>query len=132
MSEINQKLKYIRAAIVRSEQPFETYASAVLTIENKLKAISIGLYGDPIKSKLDLDQLQTPANRIGTISYEQKYTTSTPTKTHQDSYAIAKTEIDAIKKQVETIYNTDIKQLEDKLVKSGMPYTPGRGYEFKN
>ncbi len=132
LSEMNQKLTYIKAAIVRSEQAFEAYANSVLAIENKLKAISIALYGDPIKSKLDLDQPQSPANRIGIISYEQKYTTSTPTKTHQDSYAIAKTEIEAIKKQVETIYNTDIKQLEDKLVKSGMPYTPGRGYEFKN
>ena len=40
--------------------------------------------------------------------------------------------METIKKQVETIYNVDIKQLEDKLVKSGMPYTPGRGYDFKN
>lgn len=132
ISEINQKLTYIKAAIVRSEQPFEAFTNSVLAIENKIKVISVALYGDPIKTKLDIDQPQTPAKRIGIISNEQKYTTSTPTKTHKDSYTIAKAEIDDIKKQVEAIYNTDIKQLEDKLVKSGMPYTPGRGYEFKN
>ena len=98
----------------------------------KLKEIDILLNGDPVKYKLDIDQLQTPANRISHISYEQKYTTSTPTKTHRDSYAIAKAEIGTIKKKAEGIYNVDIKQLEDQLIKSGTPYTPGRGYEIKN
>jgi photosystem II stability/assembly factor-like uncharacterized protein len=132
ISEINEKLKYMKAAIERSEQPFDVFSNAVLAIENKIKAINIELYGDPIKTNLDIDQPQSPANRIGIISYEQKYTTSTPTKTHKDTYAIAKTEIDAIKKKVEIIYNIDVKQLEDKLVKSRTPYTPGRGYQFKN
>jgi hypothetical protein len=66
------------------------------------------------------------------MSYEQKYTTSTPTKTHKESYAIARAQLDNLKKQVENIYNIDVKQLEDKLVKSGAGYTPGRGNESKN
>jgi len=86
-------------------------------------------YGDPIKSKLDIDQLQTPMGRLGIISYEQKYSTSSPTQTHKDSYAIAKSEIDVIKKQLETLYNVDVKQLEEQLVKAGAPYTPGRGMD---
>jgi hypothetical protein len=71
-------------------------------------------------------------NRLGIISNEQKYSTSAPTQTHKDSYQIAKSEIDNIKPQLETLYNVDIKQLEDQLVKAGVPYTPGRGMEPKN
>ncbi|WP_299228252.1 glycosyl hydrolase [uncultured Psychroserpens sp.] len=132
ISEANNKLKYIKAAIERSEQPYETLSASVLKIEDQLKAINTQLYGDPIKYSLDISQPQTPANRIGKISYEQKYSTSAPTKTHRDSYAIAKRQIDAIKRKIEVVYNEDIKKLEEQLIASGAPYTPGRGYENKN
>lgn len=127
MSETSNKLRYIKSAIKRSEQPYDALTALVMAIEDKLDAVSIDLYGDPIKGRLDISQPQTPANRIGTISYEQKYSTSAPTETHKSSYAIAKREISAIKKSVEAIYNIDIKQLEKRLVDSGAPYTPGRG-----
>ncbi|PHR68809.1 MAG: glycosyl hydrolase [Lutibacter sp.] len=129
ISETNTKLRYIKAAIKRSEQPFGELSKSLVAIENKLKQISLELYGDSLKSKLDISQPQSPANRIGNISYEQKYSTSAPTKTHKDSYAIAKTEITLLKKRVEAVFNVDIKQLEDKLIKSGAGYTPGRGYK---
>ncbi|WP_033958537.1 WD40/YVTN/BNR-like repeat-containing protein [Psychroserpens jangbogonensis] len=129
MDETNNKLRYIKAAIKRSEQSYETLTASVLSIEDKLQAINLELYGDPIKRKLDVSQSQTPANRIGIISYEQKYSTSAPTETHKNSFAIAKRQINAIKNKVEAIYNVDIKQLEQKLIASGAPYTPGRGYK---
>lgn len=129
IKESKHKLKYIKAAIKRSEQPYGPLAKAVTSIENSLKEIDVALYGDPIKYNLDISQPQTTANRIGVMGYEQKYSTSTPTKTHKDNYAIAKTELAVIKKKVEAIFNSDIKQLEDRLIKSGAPYTPGRGYE---
>ena len=132
MDETNSKLKYIKSAIKRSELPFDQLSKEVLDIENKLKVIRVSLYGDPIKNKLDIRQPQSPAARIGKISYEQKYSTSTPTQTHKDSYLIAKAEIDRLKQKVEVIYNNDVKQLEEKLIKSGAPYTPGRGYEIDN
>lgn len=129
MRETNTKLKYIKAAIKRSEQPFGELAKDVAAIEDKLKQISLELYGDSMKRKLDISQPQSPANRIGLIGYEQKYSTSAPTKTHKDSYAIAKRDITVLKKRVETVFNVDIKQLEEKLIKSGAGYTPGRGYK---
>jgi photosystem II stability/assembly factor-like uncharacterized protein len=129
MNETYNKLRYIKAAIKRSEQPYETLTASVIAIEDKLQEISVELYGDPIKRSLDVSQPQTPANRIGTISYEQKYSTSAPTETHINSFAIAKREITAIKKKVEAVYNVDIKQLEEKLIASGAGYTPGRGYK---
>ena len=63
---------------------------------------------------------------------KQKYSTSSPTKTHRDSYIIAEEQISALKKRAEAIYNVDVKQLEEKLIKAGAPYTPGRGYENEN
>ncbi len=132
INESNIKLRHIKSAIERAELPLSEYSRAVIDIENKIKTINLALYGDQLKSRLDISQTQSPANRIGIMSFEQKYTTSTPTKTHKDSYEIARSEIDGIKKRVEDVFNKDIKQLEDKLIQSGAPYTPGRGYETKN
>ena len=129
MDESNSKLKYIKSAIKRAELPYEELSKEVLDIEKNLKDIRVSLYGDPVKTRLDVRQPKSPASRIGNISYEQKYSTSAPTKTHKDSYIIAKAKITDVKKQVEDIYNIDVKQLEEKLIKSGAPYTPGRGYD---
>ena len=129
MGESKNKLTYIKAAIKRSELPFDELSKQVLAIENKLQDVNVSLYGDPVKNKLDISQVQNPATRIGKMSYEQKYSTSAPTQTHRDSYAIAKEQISVLKQKAEVIYNEDIVQLEEKLIKAGAAYTPGRGYE---
>lgn len=132
MTETRNKLRYIKAAIKRSEQPVGTMMSDVIRIEKQLEEVQITLYGDPVKRRLDMDQPLSPANRLGSIGYEQKYSTAAPTKTHRDSYEIAKVDIIAMKIKMETIYNQDMKKLEKKLINTGAPYTPGRGYEYKN
>jgi hypothetical protein len=81
---------------------------------------------------LDIDQPLSPASRLGAIGYEQKYSTATPTQTHRDSYAIAKDEVMVIKAKMERIFNEDLKGLEKKLINSGAPYTPGRGYNNRD
>lgn len=132
MSESRNKLRYIKAAIKRSEQPVGNLMSDVISIEKQLKKVQLEMYGDPIKRRLDIAQPLSPASRLGSIGYEQKYSTATPTKTHRESYAIAKEEITSIKQKMESIYNQGIKTLERKLIDSGAPYTPGRGYENKD
>ena len=129
LGDMDSKLKYIKEAIERSEIPSGQFSKEVSTIEAKLKNLRVAMYGDPVKSELDIDQPISPMGRLGIIVGEQKYSTSAPTKTHTDSYTIAKSEIGIIKQNLETLYNVDIKQLEEQLVKVGAPYTPGRGMD---
>ena len=126
-SEMTEKLKYIKEAIKLSNLPMDGLYKQALAIEDELKDIRIALYGDPIKSSLDMDQKQNPATRLGTIGYEQKYSTAHPTQTHRDSYAIAKKQIEPIKQRVEQLSKVQMKQLEEQLIQAGAPYTPGRG-----
>jgi len=132
LSDSRNKLRYIKAAIKRSEQPFNQFSAPVTALEKQLDAVQQSLFGDPVKRRLDIDQPLSPASRLGSIGFEQKYSTATPTQTHRDSYAIAKEEVAAIKTTMERIYNQDIKTLERQLIDAGVPYTPGRGYEYKN
>ncbi|NQX78682.1 glycosyl hydrolase, partial [Gilvibacter sp.] len=129
MSESRNKLRYIKEAIKKADMPLGALMSDVKAIEASLEEVQLALYGDPVKRRLDMDQPPSPANRLGTIGWEQAYSTATPTKTHRDSYAIAKEQIQQIKAKMERIYNTNIKVLEQKLLDAGAPYTPGRGSE---
>ncbi len=129
LGDTNTKIKYIKEAIKRSGMPLGQLSKEVLNIDTKLKDLRIAMYGDPVKSELDIDQPISPMRRLGIIVGEQKYSTSTPTQTHRDSYAIAKSEIDTIKQNLETVYSIDVKQIEEQLVKAGAPYTPARGMD---
>jgi len=129
LAESKNKIKYIKAAIKRAEQPYGDLYKEVLGIEEQLKGVDLALYGDPVKRRLDIDQPLAPASRLRSIGFEQKYSTATPTKTHLDGYAIAKEEISSIKATIEGIYNKNLKALEKKLINAGIPYTPGRGYQ---
>jgi hypothetical protein len=92
----------------------------------RIKDINTRLYGDSVKSRLDIQQLPSPSNRLGSMSYEQKYSTAAPTQTHIRSFAIAKEEYLPIKVEIENLMKEDIKKLEDELKAIGAPYTPGR------
>jgi photosystem II stability/assembly factor-like uncharacterized protein len=127
MGELNEKLKFIKSAVKRSEQPVGNMLKQVSSIEDTLEELDHLLYGDPVKRSLDMDQPPSPANRLGIVSYEQKYTTSTVTQTHRDSYTIAKNELEVIMRQLQNLIDGDMKQLEDSMKQAGMPYTPGRG-----
>ena len=132
MSETRNKLRHIKVAIKRVEAPVGNWAAEVKAIEDQLDQIQMSMYGDPIKRRLDMDQPMSIASRLGSIGYEQKYSTAQPTQTHRDSYAIVKEAVDKIKGDMERIFNQNLKALEDKLIQAGAPYSPGRGGEPRN
>lgn len=128
MSESRNKMRYIKEAIKKAELPINAFSSKIKTIEDALEEVQLDMYGDPIKRRLDIDQPPSPASRLGSIGWEQKYSTATPTKTHRDSFAIAKADIYIIKANLEGILGI-IKNLEELLIDAGAPYTLGRGAE---
>lgn len=108
------------------------FNARILQIEEQIREINKGLYGDGVKRRLDIDQPQNLASYVGYLSYEQKYTTSPPTQTHKDVYQLAKAELNPLKQQATVLYNTKVKNLEEDLVNAGAGYTPGRGHKQKN
>ena len=76
----------------------------------KIKEIRIKLNGDPLKNRLDIQQLPTPSNRVRIIVSEQKYSTASPTQTHLESFDIAKEEfgpinLTSLKISIKELYN---------------------------
>ncbi len=132
IDEMENKLSHIRKAIEQVEQPMAALTADANAIQMKLKDIKQDLYGDPIKSRLDIDQPPTPANRLGWITYEQKYSTASPTKTHMMSFEIAKEEFEPILNALKDLANEDMSALEQKLEDADAPYTPGRAIKIIN
>ena len=62
--------------------------------------------------------------RVGGLVYQLFASTSEPTKTNRDSYAIAVEEFKPIVVKLQKLVNEDLKNLQEQLVRAGAPYTP--------
>ena len=69
---------------------------------------------------------QSISDRVGQIEGEEYFTTSRPTQTHVQSYAIADDEFRAALQQLRSVDN-DLRALEADAEKAGAPWTPQRG-----
>jgi len=132
LREMGNKMKHIKEAIKMVESPSEELMSAYYNLDLEIAEASRMMYGDDIKSRLDIDQVPTPARRLGWIGYEQKYSTSAPTGTHRQSLAIAKEEFVPIMNRIKKLANEDLQKLEQKLEDMDAPYTPGRAIKMIN
>jgi photosystem II stability/assembly factor-like uncharacterized protein len=125
LRELKGEMKFIRVAIDKTPSSQSELMNDYAEIQSSITDIENKLNGDPIATKLDLDRPPSISNRIGLISYEQSNSTSKPTKTHLDTYEIAKTEFEPIYGQVKALISSKLEALRKKLKASGAPYTPG-------
>ena len=125
LSEINNKIRYFEVAVMRLERPLGDLLPELNEIKEELKVINTMFYGDNVKRRLDIQQIPTASSRVGIIASEQKYSTSSPTKTHMRSFEIAKEEFLPIIPKIDLLVER-VKKLEDKMKTLGAPYTPGR------
>ena len=130
LGEASSQIRYMKEAVNRSETAQEGLYAEVIQLEKKLKALQVKLMGDPLKSQLDMDQPPSIMNRISILTYEQFYSTSSPTKTHRESFAIAKEEFAPVLKEINTFMEEEIEAFKKKLEQIGAPYTPGRRVEL--
>ena len=125
LSEISNKMPYIAEAVKKVEQPIDKISKMVWDVKETIKDINLKFYGDNVKRRLDIQTYLSPSSRLGAVAYYQKYSTAAPTKTHMDSYEIAKEEFEPIKVLVNKL-KSEMKMLEKILKESGAPFTPGR------
>ncbi len=130
LSEVGDKMRHINAAIKKTNANTDKLHAAYKTVNAELRDIRKALYGDNIKTQLDVDQPPTPAGRMGWISYEQGSSTAAPTGTHKMSYQIAKEEFAPILERLRSLVQTDLENLEDLLEDADAPYTPGRAIKM--
>ncbi len=124
LGEVDNELKHIRKAISRIEKPSEDLMADVRSIEAELRDIRKTLVEDGIAATLDIYTPASVSTRIGFIVYEQKYSTSAPTGTHQASLKIAEEEFRPLLERIRIVTEQKLVSLREKLKKAGAPYTP--------
>ena len=125
LSEVSNKMRYVDQAIKKVEQPVDKISKMAWDLNQAIKEINLKFYGDNVKSRLDIQTYLTPSSRLGAVAYYQKYSTAAPTKTHMDSYEIAKEEFQPIKLMINEL-KVKMTDLENLLKEMGAAYTPGR------
>lgn len=126
VSEMNNELRYMKAAAKESRLSMTELMDKIYSAENKLKAVQMSLFGDRLKSRLDMSTKPSVMSRIGSLQYEQSSSTAAPTQTHRDVYSIAKEEFEPVLKQVKDLAENVMPALQTALEDAGAPYTPGR------
>jgi photosystem II stability/assembly factor-like uncharacterized protein len=125
LGELKNSLKYIEAAIQQYPGADLSWMSMVRELENEIHDIQIAMNGDWHKSSRDVETGPSLGDRIETAVYQCWFSTSDPTTTQKDQYAIAKEEYAVIKIDVDKVAEK-VKVLEEKLNAKGIPYTPNR------
>lgn len=128
--EMNDKLAYLKKAVLDgADVPKETY-NEIVTIEQKLKILNIELNGDNLRTKYDGARPTSLKERVDLIMSALWSTTAAPTNTFIKSYDDAASKFDAILLSLKSI-DEKIHNVEFVLEKNSAPFTPGRFPEWK-
>lgn len=119
------RLKYIKAAVKTYPNASLDWLKEVKALEDKIQTIEFDMWGKSYLAKRDIETLPGVGGRIETMVYQMWYSTSDPTSTHKEQYAIAKEAFGKVKLNIEDV-KTRIENLEEKLNVKGIPYTPNR------
>ena len=95
-----------------------------LDIDQQLSSLRTEISGDRIASQLDIDTPPSLTNRLYSVLYEASASTSAPTKTHRDTYMLAKEQFGPWYTKFKALISGPFAQLQQKLVDAGAPYTP--------
>ena len=130
LSELDNKMRHIKVAINQITAPSGDLLTEYNALNQKSRELRTAMYGDNIKTRLDIDQPPTPAGRLGWLGYEQGRSTADPTGTHLMSFNIAKEEFGPLLDQLKSLIKNDLESLESKLESADAPYTPGRAIKM--
>ncbi|MCX6275305.1 MAG: glycosyl hydrolase [Bacteroidetes bacterium] len=128
--ELQNKVKYIKPAIIDAPASLTGLAEQVREIEKRITAVDILMNGDGSLAKREFETPPSINGRIGTIEFTLWNATAAPTGIATQSYAVASKQFTGVLAELASI-DGEIKKVEAVLEKNNAPYTPGRLPEWK-
>jgi photosystem II stability/assembly factor-like uncharacterized protein len=125
--EAQKRLDYLKKALDDTPAPDSALADEARAIEGRLKDLEVALSGDKVVAEHNEPTPTSIVERVQSIVEGQWVSsTSAPTETHRQSYAIAAEEFAGVLSKLQTLVETDLEGLEAKAEAAGAPWTPGR------
>ena len=128
--ELSLKLRYLKAALAETPKASPELAGEIAALEKRLLNVSTAMNGDASLARREFETAPSINQRIGTIAGSLWNSTAAPTSSNRESLSIAEKQFTPVYDEIKLIGEA-VKKLEDRLEKSGAPYTPGRLPEWK-
>ncbi len=123
--EANKGLQFISRALSNGGRVDSSLYRQYEQLVDEQKAIRKALYGDNVKRRLDLPDVLSPLQRLGTLRWFQGGYNGTPLKAHRQSLMLLKAQMPGLMERVKA-FRTAVQTLNDRLEAYRLPYTPGR------
>ncbi|MEL6674192.1 MAG: glycosyl hydrolase [Bacteroidota bacterium] len=123
--EMNNKLKHIKAAVMSVPKLPMDMLKDIRSLEGDLRDINVAMNGDRSLSRREFETPPSINSRINRAIYGMYGSTSAPTQTQKDAYAIAAESFEPVYEQLKDVVKK-VGAMEKQLEKLGAPYTPGR------
>jgi photosystem II stability/assembly factor-like uncharacterized protein len=130
-NEIKGRIGTIKRAIQETTSPVEGLRANALSIDQRLNDILRNLRGDATRASRNENSYPSISDRVYQIAGDLSGSTSKPTQTHRDGYAIAAEEFTVEYQKLRTLMEVDLKALENAIESAGSPWTPGRLPDWK-
>ncbi len=126
--ELINKVAHMKQAIVTSPNISQKLLFDAESIEKELDEIRFTFEGNqPKASSEEIPPAPVPlTRRLQYVYWGQSNSTSAITQTSKMAYQIIQEKLPVLIEKLEEINNVKIKNLENKLNKANVPYTPGR------
>ncbi|HSR52742.1 MAG TPA: glycosyl hydrolase, partial [Acidobacteriota bacterium] len=121
-----ERLEQIRAAILQTPRADTQWLAEQAVLKERLQDILLELRGDPDIGDVGLPSPPSINNRVSSVAFGSRFSTSAPTQTQRDQYGIAAQAFGEVLPQLRQLVEVDLPALEEKLTQAGAPYTPGR------
>jgi hypothetical protein len=128
--ENKEKLDYIKKAIEAYPGAPLEMMKEITALEDEMYEINMALNGDRTLSSREFETLPGINDRLGYASYASWWHTSSPTETARTQLSIAAETYPPVMEKTKRIA-ADIKALEARLSDLKVPYTPGRGEDWR-
>ena len=128
LREANNKLRYIKAALVNTSNVSSSLYESHADLSKRLFDLGTQLNGDRTRGNKDESTSPSIMSRIGGVVWGHWNTTQLPTETQKRSIALAESEFEEYLNKANTYFD-DLRAYEEAIEKAGAPYTPGRGME---
>jgi photosystem II stability/assembly factor-like uncharacterized protein len=131
-NQMKTRMGLIKRAIQETPAADAKLSQDALAIEQRLNDILRALRGDIAARARNENTPPSIVDRVNTIVNEQRMSTSRPTQTQTEHYAIAGKDFEQALAQLRTLVEGDLARLEKTMEAAGAPWTPGRIPEWKD
>ena len=126
LNNTSKELGQMRAAAQGIKNDNSKILMGIDLAQEKITIIQRKLNGDWLAYRLDVDLPPSISDRVNRAAYGVLSSSSAPTTTQREAYNIANSELEPLKKELNSFLDNDMKRIIDMLNRSGAPYTTNR------